>query len=231
MQRHLALIAAAAISVATPQVATSDTLVELYTSQGCSSCPPADKLLGQLATKPGVIALSLHVDYWDYLGWKDSFSNPAFTNRQRSYAQTAGSTMIYTPQIVVGGRDFLVGSKAMEVAESVMKHADLVAPVEIALMRKDDSLQVQADARGTLPDQMVVYLIQYSPREDVKIKSGENAGKKITYHNVVMSWTELGRWDGAQSLSLSGPVSGDMPAVVVVQDGPSGPVLAAARID
>lgn len=231
MYRLLSLIGAAALTFATPQTAAADVLVELYTSQGCSSCPPADEDLADLAKRPGVIALSLHVDYWDYLGWKDSFSDPAFTQRQRSYAQTAGSKMIYTPQMVIAGKDFVVGSKAMRVLDSVMAHAKQEPRVSIELSRSGSDLVIEASAVAQVPTEMAVFLVQYSPSETVKIHRGENAGSVITYHNVVKSWTQIGSWDGAAPLQMSGAVSTEMPAVVIVQDGVSGPVLAAERID
>ncbi len=231
MTRFLSLIGAAALSLATPQTTAADVLVELYTSQGCSSCPPADEDLADLAKRPGVIALSLHVDYWDYLGWKDSFSNPVFTERQRLYAQTAGSTMIYTPQMVIAGQDFVVGSKAMQVLDSVMAHAKKVPPVTIDLARRGGDLVIEAAAVDQVPSGMVVFLVQYSPAETVEISRGENAGNTLTYHNVVKSWTQIATWDGAAPLQVTGGVSQEMPAVVIVQDGASGPVLAAARID
>lgn len=231
MKNFISLIGAVALGVVAPQFARADTLVELYTSQGCSSCPPADELLGKVAQRPDVIALSLHVDYWDYLGWKDSFSQAAFTGRQRDYAQTAGSSMIYTPQLVIGGTDFVVGSKGMEVMESLMRHAEIAEPIEMGLARDGDQINIEAKALGPLPSEMVVYLAQYTEQESVSIKRGENAGREITYHNVVKNWGRIGVWDGAEPLALNGSVALDMPVVVIIQDGVSGPVLAAERIE
>ena len=121
MRKLLTHALAGFLALAPLEGARADVVVELYTSQGCSSCPPADALLEQLAARDDVIALSLHVDYWDYLGWQDAFANPAFTKRQRGYAARAGSSMIYTPQMVIGGRDHIVGTKGMELSDLIAK--------------------------------------------------------------------------------------------------------------
>ncbi len=214
-----------------PQAQAESVLVELFTSQGCSSCPPADEILGQLAKRDDVIALSLHVDYWDYLGWKDQFADPAFSNRQKAYAATAKSTMIYTPQMVVGGVDSVVGTRTMELMDHLAKHQARKRAVQLALSKSSGQLAVRGEAIAKTPSEMVVQLVRYSPIETVAIKRGENAGRRMTYHNVVTSWTVIGTWDGAAPLNVQAPLEGDAPSVVVIQDGVSGPVLAVARID
>ncbi len=219
---------------ATPTAATADNVVvELFTSQGCSSCPPADELLGEVAERPGVIALSLHVDYWDYLGWKDQFANPAFTTRQRGYARMAGSTMIYTPQMVIGGTDHIVGTKAMKLADMLRLHAAKEATVALQLRREGDVLGIEAAPQdgARVPPRMLLQLVRYSPKENVAIERGENAGRTITYHNVVTDWILIGEWNGAAPLQKQVTAEGDNPAVVIVQDGESGPILAAARVE
>lgn len=218
----------------TPQTATAEAVVvELFTSQGCSSCPPADALLGEIAQRDGVIALSLHVDYWDYLGWKDIFAQPAFTARQRGYARAAGSTMIYTPQMIIGGVDQIVGTKAMELADNLTRHAAIKSAIDLDISRNGGQLAISAKpAEGaSVPSRLLVQLVRYSPKESVAIGRGENAGRTITYHNVVTSWSVIEEWNSAAPLSTSVAAEGDEPAVVIVQDGSSGPVLAAARID
>ncbi|MFY0690978.1 MAG: DUF1223 domain-containing protein [Paracoccaceae bacterium] len=226
------LAAAACLALFSAERGAADgVVVELYTSQGCSSCPPADALLSQLAERDDVIALSLHVDYWDYLGWKDDLADPSYTERQRAYARHAGSTMIYTPQMIVGGRDMIVGTKAMVLADHIQRHNAAPKPVGVEMSRKGDRFEIRAQALGATPPEMKVQLVRYKRSETVEIQRGENAGKTITYHNVVTSWETIGGWDGAAPLALAAPAAGEAPAVVIVQDGTSGPILAAARLD
>lgn len=227
-----AALAAMALAPASDARADGPVLVELFTSQGCSSCPPADKLLGELAGRDDVIALSLHVDYWDYLGWKDAFADPAHTKRQRGYAKRSGSTMIYTPQMVIGGRDHIVGTKAMELARQIERHKSLASSVTLNVIRDGSGkLRITARRVSDVPSKMVVQLIRYTQSHTVKIKSGENAGKAITYHNVVDSLAQIGKWNGGADLDMTADAPGEAPGVVLIQDGTSGPVLAAARID
>ncbi len=232
------LVLAAALSLVSfgaiaPDAKADNIVVELYTSQGCSSCPPADKLLGDLAKKEGIIALSLHVDYWDYLGWKDVFSSPAFADRQRRYAQAAGSTMIYTPQMVIGGKDQVVGTRVMEVADALQAHSTKVSPVSLMARSSGTRAEIALQARdqSALPDEMIVQLVRYLPSETVKIERGENAGRSITYHNIVTSWNEVAVWDGLAALSIEAPLEGDAPGVVILQDGRAGPILAAVQLN
>ncbi|WP_095589057.1 DUF1223 domain-containing protein [Actibacterium ureilyticum] len=204
-------------------------VVELYTSQGCSSCPPADALLADLAGHEGVIPLALHVDYWDYIGWKDSFADPAFTRRQKAYAHAAGHRTVYTPQMIVGGRDHIIGAKAMELMKRIEQQRKTAAPVALALQAQGGDLVVTAPA---VPggEAMVVQLVRYTPKAQVAIKRGELAGKTLTYSNIVRSWEQVAEWDGAAPLSLRLKLSGDLPGVIIVQRKGPGAVLAAARL-
>lgn len=221
----------ATLGLAAPVAATADAvLVELFTSQGCSSCPPADEVLGQLANRDDVIALSLHVDYWDYLGWKDEFALPAFTQRQQGYARAASENMIFTPQMVVGGTDSVVGTRTLELMDHIARHKSAESKVEVNLSKNGDAIVIEANSLGGSGDR-VVQLVRYKPKSSVAIKRGENAGRTVTYHNVVTSWTVLGTWSGSAPLQMKAPLDGDAPSVVVIQDGASGPVLAAARLD
>ncbi len=229
MRKVLAAATAMVLGFAPVQSAQADVVVELFTSQGCSSCPPADALLGKLTKRDGVIALSLHVDYWDYLGWKDEFANPVFTARQRSYASFAGSSMIYTPQMVIGGVDHLVGTKGMELSDLLAKHGARAETVELETKRSGNGVMVRAQAKT--PRAMIVQLVQYTPTETVAIKRGENAGRDITYHNVVKSWAKVADWDGKTPLSFDAKAEADKPAVIIIQDGVGGPILAAAKVD
>lgn len=231
-RRIIAVAALLCLGAGIPAQADAPVVVELFTSQGCSSCPPADALLGELVNRDDVIALSLHVDYWDYLGWTDEFADPANTERQRGYARAAGSTMIYTPQMVIEGRDQIVGTKAMELAERIELHKQQPAPVTLAVARSGtDMLRITAERVGDVAGPMLVQLVRYSPEEVVEIRAGENAGKSVTYHNVVSSLEVVGEWSGDAALDMEASAAGDAPSVVIIQDGSSGPILAAARAE
>lgn len=207
-------------------------VVELYTSQGCSSCPPADKILHELAGRRDVIALSLHVDYWDYIGWKDQFARPEHTARQKAYARVGGRTMIYTPQMIVNGQDAIAGARAMQLAERIEAHHDKA--VRAILTTRVAGGRVTATARPAAGAQLsgpfVVQLVRYAPRRSVTITRGELAGQNLDYANVVESWDRIGEWDGQGEADWSAPLTGDLPAAILVQQGTAGPILAAARV-
>ena len=230
--RVKALFTCAVIAMsAVPAVADGPVVVELFTSQGCSSCPPADALLGELAARDDVLALSLHVDYWDYLGWKDEFADPAHTQRQRGYARAAGSTMIYTPQMVIGGVDHIVGTKAMKLVDTIMAHKGRARPIVITTKRVGDTVQIVARQVTVVNAPMIVQLVRYTPAATVPVKRGENTGKTLTYHNIVRSWSLVAEWDGQSEISLTVEVPGEDKAAILVQDQNAGPILAAAKID
>ncbi|WP_347313074.1 DUF1223 domain-containing protein [Defluviimonas sp. SAOS-178_SWC] len=205
-------------------------VVELYTSQGCSSCPPADRILSGLAQRDDVIALSLHVDYWDYIGWKDSFADPKYTKRQRAYARYAGARTIYTPQMIVGGMDHLVGVRPAEVDAMIRRFAAKPAKVMLTLGRTGGTVRVRARAGAPLPRGSVVQVVRYKPLETVAIRRGENAGKTFDYANIVTDWRQVGDWDGTADLSLDLDAPGGDPVVVIVQEPGPGPILAAAAL-
>lgn len=228
MTRIAYLLVAALLTLAGTAKAAETVVVELFTSQGCSSCPPADRILGELAADENVIALALHVDYWDYLGWKDEFASPEHTERQRAYARAKGER-VYTPQMVVGGVDHVVGSRGMKVAKLIQKHAEKKMPVTVQLQRSGSTVTVRASGQGSLPN-MVVQLATYSPKEVVDIGRGENAGRTLTYHNVVRKIAPIGSWNGQGTFSASANVGADEPVVVLVQAGKAGPILGAARL-
>ena len=206
-------------------------VIELYTSQGCSSCPPADDFLAMLAMDPSILPLALHVDYWDYIGWADKFADAKFTDRQKDYAHQAGSRSIYTPQMIVGGLDRVEGYKREETGELIRKHLDAAQDIGLTVDRKGNTLTIHADANASLGGNTKVQLVRYTPSETVNIERGENAGRTITYYNIVRSWQTIGDWSGAAPLDLQANVKGDEPLVVIVQqDGPSY-IVAAARLD
>lgn len=212
--------------------ADSPVVVELFSSQGCSACPPADALLADLATRDDVIALGLHVDYWDYIGWADTFASPQFTRRQYAYARAAGRNMVYTPQMIIGGNERVMGNEPMQVADLIMSHRDTEYPVRITISRADALLTVQAEAAMALPEYpMIVQIVRYDPARTVEITRGENAGNTITYANIVTEWTRIGEWTGEDSFSLSIADAGDGPVVAIVQMAGPGAILGAARLD
>ena len=212
------------------QRTVSGTVVELYTSQGCSSCPPADAYLTKLAAEPGVIALALHVDYWDYIGWTDKFGNAKFTARQKAYAHAAKSNTIYTPQMIVGGVDRVEGTDPAMVEGALRRHQQASPMVALQLMRKGGQLMIVAQANPPLDAPLRVQLVRYHPQASVQIEYGENAGRVLDYTNIVTSWDVLGLWDGQSDLHLQAPVDGDDPVVVILQaDGP-GRIFAAAQV-
>ena len=226
------LCAAALAAATTPALADDPVVVELFTSQGCSSCPPADALLGELAGRDDVIALALHVDYWDYIGWADTFANTAFSERQHYYGHTAGSTVVYTPQMVIGGVDHVIGNRTMEVADAIAAHRATSNPVTVDATATQSGWQVSAVwvGEGQAPA-MVVQLVTYSPEEEVEITRGENAGLSTTYHNVVRTWQVVSDWSGAQAFEAQVTPNSDMPHVVIVQTNGHGAILGAARLN
>lgn len=219
-------LAAAAQVQAEPVV-----VVELYTSQGCSSCPPADEFLSMLASDPRILPLALHVDYWDYIGWEDHFAQPKFSDRQRAYAKAVGSRTIYTPQLIIGGSDRIEGFSPEETAERLRDHLAAGTTVRLTVTRNGDKLVIRAEADPPLTEPVRVQLVRYKPEETVMIERGENAGKTITYRNIVTSWERLEDWGGQSPLEVTAPYEGDEPGAVIVQaDGPAA-ILAAARVD
>lgn len=208
-------------------------LIELFTSQGCSSCPPADALLAELAQRDDVLPLALHVDYWDYIGWADKFARPEHTDRQKAYAHVVGTSTIYTPQMVVGGTDHVVGYKPMRVADYMKAHEAGLTDVVVEVELDGDTLRIKCLAKDgvTLPQAINVDLVRFVPSEVVAIKHGENEGETINYTNIVTDWTSMAKWDGRGTLELDTAVAGDGPLALVLQEPGPGRVLAAYRID
>ena len=208
----------------------SGTVVELYTSQGCSSCPPADAYLTKLAAEPGIIALALHVDYWDYIGWKDAFGSEKYSDRQRAYARASGSKTVYTPQMIVQGVDQAIGSDPETVDGLIRRHQSADQMVVLQLMRHGDDVAIRASARVALDGPLVVQLIRYLPQSKVAIERGENAGRTIVYSNVVTSWTRIGEWSVASDLEMTVPAPGSDAVVVILQQEGPGMIVAASAL-
>ncbi|MFB9149571.1 DUF1223 domain-containing protein [Roseovarius ramblicola] len=233
MKRHLlcSLAAGWAMLAAPAPAADRPVVVELFTSQGCSSCPPADGFFEQLAARDDVLALSLHVDYWDYIGWKDTFGSPAHTARQRGYAAAAGQKMVYTPQMVVNGEDHVVGSRYRDVTDVIDKHLHARDNgIDVTLRREGG--QVHLEARSDPPRDMplVVQFARYMPRATVQIGRGENAGRTITYTNVVTELAKVAEWDTQAPLVLEEDWPESAPLVVLLQYPDQGTIEAVARL-
>lgn len=229
------MLVAAAIAVALPASGDPQRLsvVELYTSQGCSSCPPADALLAELDQHENILPLALHVDYWDYLGWIDTFGSADFVRRQKAYAKAVGQRMVYTPQMVINGTERIVGADAAAVAAAL---GDPAAPLpaglpDLTLDRDGDQLRIRANAPLPLPVGSFVQVVRYIPSAAVEIQHGENAGRTITYTNIVTSWQRLGEWDGVEPIDTSLQVMGEHPVAVLIQEPGPGRILAAAVVE
>ena len=203
-------------------------VIELFTSQGCSSCPPADALMHKLAVRSDVIALSMHVDYWDYIGWKDEFGSPKNTARQKAYAHAGGRRSIYTPQMIIGGVDSVVGTHPMDVADLIAKHSAQGSDITIKIARSGDKVQVAATARRA--GKYDVQLVRFTAKRTTAIKRGENAGKTLTYVNVVSDLQTIGKWDGRAPLKLAAK-TGKGPVAVFIQRSGYGAIEAAARLN
>ena len=197
----------------------------MFTSQGCSSCPAADKLIGELAADQSLIALSLPIDYWDYLGWKDTLANPAHSARQRAYARMRGDRQVYTPQIVVSGAMHVLGSDKAAIERTIAQtdQKSGVMSVPVSMVADANSVSVKIDATESQHHAGEVWLCPLAKAIAVAIGRGENRGRTITYHNVVRSWLKLGDWTGVAS-TWNVPMSelkadGVDAAVVMVQEG------------
>ena len=230
------LISAAAFNA--PALAAGPTVVELFTSQGCSSCPPADKILGELKHRDDVIALTFPVDYWDYLGWKDTLASPAHSKRQRDYARARGDRQIYTPQMVMNGRVHVVGNRPVSINKAI-KTVTNESGVKISMTADGDAIRLSAtnvDANASLTnDKATLWLVLFNGSETIKIGRGENGGHTITYHNVVRQMTPIGMWEG-KPMTISLPksqfvASGFDGCAVILQRDKSHEIIAAAMMD
>jgi hypothetical protein len=204
-------------------------LVELFTSQGCSSCPPVDAFMHQLVARDDIIALALHVDYWDYL-FRDVFGDPTHTERQYGYAAASGRSMVYTPQMIIDGRESVVGNRPQDVNALIAHHLAQPPTVALDIRRESGQLSISAHALKDAKGPLVVQIARYIPQQDVAIDRGENAGNIYSYVNIVTDLRELGRWDTAQPLAMQTRVEGDLPVVVILQRPDFGPVEASALL-
>ena len=220
-------------------------VVELFTAQGCSSCPDADALIAALADLPGVLTLSWHVDYWDYLGWPDAFASPQNTLRQQGYASVAGERGVYTPQIIVDGQDTLLGVDRGALLALIDDHAARPPAVIVTASPVPGGHAIDLIPRAAIPGGVDVLLVRFLPQREAGIDAGENAGRRILYRNVVVGSESLSRWAARTPLRLtvregaatdaSGAYPGDTEHAILVQQvmrgGRPGPILAAIRLD
>jgi hypothetical protein len=215
------------------------TVLELFTSQGCSSCPAADELFAQYASRPGVLALTFNVDYWDYLGWKDTLATPDNTERQREYAMGRGDGQIYTPQVVVDGHAHVIGSDKKQLDKAILANAgNLTVPITLSSSGDAITVTVPEASRPDLPH-ATLWLVMYNPAITVAIERGENGGRTLTYSNVVKRLRPIAMWKG-NLLSVDIPMSELSHAkaprgAVILQteksDGLPGVVIGAATLD
>ena len=222
-----ALGVCAIIAVIRPAHADPRAVVELFTSQGCSSCPPADKIIGELAKDPSVIALSMPIDYWDYLGWKDTLADKRFSARQKAYSQVRGDRNLYTPQVIVNGSTQVIGSDRASIDGAITdtSKADGVmsVPVTMTLSGKLINVSVAASKVPSAAAHGEVWICSISKAIPIMIGRGENRGQEVTYYNVVRNLLKVGDWNGSSG-SWAVPLEnisreGVDAAVVYVQDG------------
>ena len=216
---------AQAAPVASGADAAHPAVIELYQSQGCSSCPPALAVLDEVANRPDVLALNFAVTYWDQLGWKDIYAQPAFTARQWAYSRAQGRGNVQTPQLIVNGRAAVLGSYKAEVEQAIARNVRSGGP---ALTANGDSITVAA-APSAKP--ATVWLVGYDPRTvQVPIRAGENGGRTLPHRNVVRQLVSLGSWSG-KAVSYTAPATpAGLKRAVLVQAGNGGPIIAAARL-
>jgi hypothetical protein len=230
----LALWTVAAMTA--PVQAEPRAVVELFTSQGCSSCPPADKVIGELADDPSVIALTMPIDYWDYLGWKDTLADARFSARQKAYSAMRGDRDVYTPQAIVNGAVHVNGSDRGGI-DGAIGDTRKTMSVPVSMTQSGNQLKVTIAAAGpnAAAKHGEVWICAISKSVPILIGRGENRGREVIYHNVVRNWLKVGDWTGAggdwtvplENLSRDGVDA----AAVYVQDGSRdkpGPMLGAA---
>mgnify|MGYP001315001964 CR=1 FL=1 len=221
-----ALGVCAIIAVIRPAHADPRAVVELFTSQGCSSCPPADRIVGELAKDPSVIALSMPIDYWDYLGWKDTLADSRFSARQKAYSHVRGDRNLYTPQMIINGSAQVIGSDraAIDGAIKSTSNTEGVMSVPVTMKLSDKQLNVSVEAsKAPATGRGEVWLCSVSRAVPISIGRGENRGRDLTYYNVVRNLVKVGDWNGGagswtiplDSISREGVDA----AVVYVQDG------------
>jgi len=226
-RRRFAVAVVCLSSAASLSLAHAETrgVIELFTSQGCSSCPAADKLVGELARDPSLVSLSLPIDYWDYLGWKDTLADPRNTARQKAYSKTRGDREVYTPQVVVNGSLHALGSDQTAIEKAIAKSRQNPGTMSLPLTLSiaGGHLTVTVPDGGEIHNGAEVWICGLAKAITVPIKRGENQGKTITYHNVARRWLKLDAWN-AKARTWTVPIrdftgEGIDAAAVMVQNG------------
>ena len=230
------LLAGSSPAVTGPSGTAPAAVVELFTSQGCSSCPPADALLGRLSKQPGIIALSFAIDYWDYLGWRDTLGSAANSERQRDYARTRGDGRVYTPQVVVDGVMHVNGADEAAILRAIKgadkRLADVRVPVRMEAKGDVLVIDVGAAPPGSDKREAAIWLAVAGEVAKVSIKRGENRGRDLSYHHPVRELMPVGMWTG-EPMTIRLPLNdlktmgGDCLAALL-QEGRTGPILGAA---
>jgi hypothetical protein len=206
-------------------------LVELFTSQGCSSCPPADETVAELADRDDVLALSLHVDYWNYLGWADTFAQEEHTERQEEYREKLGSRVLFTPQIVVNGARSVPGFKRAMIKQAIEQASETPQPASIVIADYDGMFHAIISSDRMLGPS-TIWVVSYDNAETVEIDRGENAGRNFTYRNVVDKLMKVGPWqpDGPENFPLPQPAPGEGIAIWLQEDR-TGRILATSFVE
>ncbi len=230
--------AAAQSGIPTNDPSTSRSVLELFTSQGCSSCPPADDLFHTFIDRPDVIALSMPVDYWDYLGWKDTLASSKFTARQKAYARDRGDGKVYTPQVVVNGMAHANGSSARDIEQAIQATAPSLTrarvPMSISLQNGRLVITATEQAGAAAGKESTIWLAVIQKHAEVVVRHGENHGRTLRYANVVRELTPVGMWSGAAvrvELDREAVIQpGATSCAVFIQSGKAGPILGAALL-
>ncbi|WBU63153.1 DUF1223 domain-containing protein [Paracoccus aerodenitrificans] len=220
----------------------SPVVVELFTAQGCAACPPATDMLADLTGRNDVLLLSWHVDYWDYLGWRDDFARPQFSLRQKAYNLARGSRLLFTPQIIVGGESGINDMRPAHLMTAIKRELAEGGRIDILRRESGPSVEIELTPRMQLPPDLVVELVRYLPDRTVTIGAGENAGQTLRMYNIVVASDILAEWDGSVPLRLTVTLRAgnaqDLPEdtrhALIVQEmqGPyPGEIFAAVRLD
>ncbi len=221
----LLLAASAAVAMERPRG-----VVELFTSQGCSSCPPADRILGDLARDPSLVVITMPVDYWDYIGWKDTLASPQCTARQKGYAAARGDGQVYTPQAVIDGVSHVVGADRAAIEKNISEDRSAKGALSVDVATKIADGKASVDVGAGAGKAASVWLLEVEPSATVAVGRGENAGRTLTYTNVVRKMTRLGDYSG-QAAHFEAPAKAEARYVALVQAGAAdkpGAILGAA---
>ena len=222
-----------ALAFASVAVAQSPVVVvEMFTSQGCSSCPPADEIFAELANQDDVVALGLHVHYWDYLGWKDEFAQEKFATRQENLNMHVGSKYRrVTPQMVFNGQAQVAGARASQIAQQIRAARQQKPLADVEMQTENGVLKLRISSLSNKVGPSDIHLVHYIKREVVPIERGENRGRTVAYSNIVSSWETIGQWNGAGTVILTHRLTRNEPFAVVIQERNFGPIYAAQKMD